>query len=193
MEKDQRIARLEGPSGTVSRTSKSLSVQTWWCTMRDNQYYFTSSEAAEFLRYAPTTLAVWRCEGRGPQYTKGAGSIRYRRHDLENWLSLDGAAQRRAEEEMLCHIKQRAKVKRPRGRAAVAQRDRRLASEPYCRDCSDKGDTRLAEEVDHIVPFADGGSNAEENVRCLCGPCHQARTRERLVRLQKTNDVIVGP
>jgi len=147
--------------------------------MDENQTYFTTREAAEFLRYAPATLAVWRCQGRGPVYTKGGGNIRYRRYDLENWMSLNADAQRRLEEMAPCHQRQRTKVKRPRGRAAVAQRERKLAAEPDCRDCAERGFQTLAEEVDHIVRLEDGGTNDDENLRSLCKPCHKFRTRER--------------
>jgi 5-methylcytosine-specific restriction endonuclease McrA len=30
-------------------------------------------------------------------------------------------------------------------------------------------------EVDHIVRYADGGSNQEDNLRTLCRPCHGKR------------------
>ena len=33
-------------------------------------------------------------------------------------------------------------------------------------------------EVDHIVPLAFGGGHAHHNLRTLCRPCHQARTRQ---------------
>ena len=77
--------------------------------MENNQTYFTSHEAAKFLRYAQATLAVWRCQGKGPIYMKGSGGIRYRRYDLENWQDLSADAQRRLEKEAPCHIRQLAK------------------------------------------------------------------------------------
>lgn len=32
-------------------------------------------------------------------------------------------------------------------------------------------------EVDHIVRYADGGSNYDDNLRTLCKPCHDKRQR----------------
>lgn len=48
-------------------------------------------EAAEYLGYAPQTLAGWRFQGRGPRYLKlgggKRGKIRYRLEDLDNYLA----------------------------------------------------------------------------------------------------------
>ena len=43
-------------------------------------------EAADYLGYAPQTLAGWRFQGRGPRYLK-LGKIRYRLEDLDNYLA----------------------------------------------------------------------------------------------------------
>ena len=34
-------------------------------------------------------------------------------------------------------------------------------------------------EIDHIVPYRDGGSNELDNLRTLCRPCHGKRGRGR--------------
>ena len=70
-------------------------------------------------------------------------------------------------------------AERLRGRAAVAQRLRRLRAEPLCRDCAAKGRIRAATVPDHIVPLTKGGSDEDSNIRCLCADCHQARTAEQ--------------
>ncbi len=70
-------------------------------------------------------------------------------------------------------------VERLRGRRAVEQRQRRLQMEPLCRDCRVKGKITPATVPDHIVPLAKGGSDDDTNVRCLCAPCHRARTAEQ--------------
>lgn len=48
-------------------------------------------EAADYLGYAPQTLAGWRFQGRGPRYLKlgggKRGKIRYRLEDLDNYLA----------------------------------------------------------------------------------------------------------
>ena len=47
-----------------------------------------TSEAAEFLGLAPTTMEHWRLVRKGPPFVRvGPRAIRYRRADLEEWLS----------------------------------------------------------------------------------------------------------
>ena len=46
----------------------------------------TESEAAEFLRLKPKTMARWRWAGTGPIYRKIGGAIRYAVTDLERYL-----------------------------------------------------------------------------------------------------------
>lgn len=38
-------------------------------------------------------------------------------------------------------------------------------------------------EADHIVPIAEGGALARENLRTLCRPCHVIVTREFRARI----------
>lgn len=68
---------------------------------------------------------------------------------------------------------------RIRGRKGVELRKRRLAAEPLCRDCKAKGMTRAAVTPDHIKPLALGGTDTDDNIRCLCAECHDRRTREQ--------------
>lgn len=68
---------------------------------------------------------------------------------------------------------------RLRGRAAVEQRKRRLQAEPLCRDCQAEGRITPATVPDHIIPLTKGGADNDENVRCLCQPCHALRTAEQ--------------
>lgn len=55
---------------------------------------------------------------------------------------------------------------------------RRLAEQPTCQDCEERDIARPATEVHHLVKIKDDPSKRldEENTRCLCGPCHDART-----------------
>jgi hypothetical protein len=59
------------------------------------QSLLTPRQAAEFLRISETTLSTWRSRrGRvardgkaGPRFLRAGRSIRYRQHDLEQWLT----------------------------------------------------------------------------------------------------------
>lgn len=68
------------------------------------------------------------------------------------------------------------KTARLRGRAGMAQRARRLAAEPLCRHCAEKGLTTAAVTPDHIIPLGKHGTDTDDNIQCLCGPCHDAKT-----------------
>ena len=68
------------------------------------------------------------------------------------------------------------------GRRGVALRRRRLANEPRCRDCLDKGRVTASTVPDHIIPLAKGGTDTDDNIRCICGPCHDKRTAEQFGR-----------
>ncbi len=70
-------------------------------------------------------------------------------------------------------------TERLRGRAGVAQRKRRLAAEPLCRDCAAKGIVTPATVPDHIIPLEHDGPDDDSNIRCLCEPCHLIRTAEQ--------------
>ena len=71
-------------------------------------------------------------------------------------------------------------TERLRGRRAVEQRRRWLAAEPTCRDCRQLHNrVHVAEVIDHVVPLAKGGTDSDANIRPLCRPCHDTRTREQ--------------
>ena len=74
---------------------------------------------------------------------------------------------------------------RLRGRAGVAQRLRRLQAEPLCRDCKEQGRITASTTPDHIIPLTKGGKDTDDNIRCLCGPCHERRTAEQFGFRQK--------
>lgn len=58
-------------------------------------------------------------------------------------------------------------------------RKRRLQAEPLCRDCKAKGRITAATVPDHIIPLAKGGTDTDDNIRCLCTDCHRTRTAEQ--------------
>lgn len=54
---------------------------------RPAEEFLTTSEAAKLLGVSPATLATRRSRGGGPIYHKIMGAVRYRRKELEGWLS----------------------------------------------------------------------------------------------------------
>lgn len=65
---------------------------------------------------------------------------------------------------------------RIRGRKGQELRKRRLAAEPLCRHCLEKGIITAAVTPDHIVPLSAGGTDTDDNIQCLCAECHAAKT-----------------
>lgn len=76
-------------------------------------------------------------------------------------------------------------VERLRGRRAVEQRRRRLEAEPLCRICKAQGRVAASTVPDHIVALVNGGTDDDSNIQCLCGPCHEAKTRTDLGQRQR--------
>lgn len=74
---------------------------------------------------------------------------------------------------------------RIQGRRGVAIRTARLQREPLCRDCKAKGIYTEAVTPDHIVPLALGGTDTDDNIQCLCGPCHDRKTAKDLGYTEK--------
>lgn len=58
-----------------------------------------------------------------------------------------------------------------RKRQAVLQRDSH-----QCRLCAAKGLVTYGNEVDHITPKSQGGTDDLENLQTICGDCHKAKT-----------------
>jgi 5-methylcytosine-specific restriction protein A len=84
-------------------------------------------------------------------------------------------------------------TERLRGRAAVAQRKRRLQrTNGLCEDCLEAGMIKAAAEVDHITPLALGGSDDDGNTRNLCKPHHEKRTAEQFGRVMRATIGIDG-
>lgn len=46
-----------------------------------------------------------------------------------------------------------------------------------CQVCLAAGRISLARAVDHIVPKAQGGTDAPENLQSICDPCHRLKTQ----------------
>ena len=62
------------------------------------------------------------------------------------------------------------------GRRGQALRIARLQREPLCRLCLNNGRTTEATVPDHINPLALGGTDTDNNIRCLCADCHRDMT-----------------
>ena len=64
------------------------------------------------------------------------------------------------------------------GRAWKKLRARFLLRHPLCEQCKSEGRLTAAEEVHHILPLANGGTNDEGNLMALCKSCHSSITIE---------------
>lgn len=62
----------------------------------------------------------------------------------------------------------------PRQKANKTLKQRLLADNPHCKWCGKRLTPKTA-TLDHVVPLAHGGSNAEENQCLACGECNAAR------------------
>ena len=58
------------------------------------------------------------------------------------------------------------------GRAWKRIRDRYVSTHPLCEKCKAEGRLTPVEEVHHILPLNQGGSNKTENLMSLCHSCH---------------------
>ena len=62
------------------------------------------------------------------------------------------------------------------GRAWKKLRARFLLLHPLCEQCKSGSRLTPAEEVHHILPLANGGTNDEGNLMALCKSCHSSIT-----------------
>ena len=86
------------------------------------------------------------------------------------------------------HAKQEAKRYEKYGRDPAAKkrygrtwkriRDRYIAANPLCEQCKKNGKLTPAEEVHHIKPLSQGGSNTDDNFMSLCKSCHSSISAE---------------
>ena len=58
-------------------------------------------------------------------------------------------------------------------RKIILERDNYL-----CQPCKAEGRITAGNQVDHIKPKAKGGTDDPDNLQCICGPCHDAKTIE---------------
>ena len=62
------------------------------------------------------------------------------------------------------------------GRAWKKLRARFLLQHPLCQQCKCEGRLAAAEEVHHILPLANCGTNDDSNLMALCKSCHSRIT-----------------
>jgi 5-methylcytosine-specific restriction protein A len=62
------------------------------------------------------------------------------------------------------------------GRTWRKVRDCYRAAHPLCERCLDWGRVTQTQEVHHIKPLAQGGTNDYDNLRALCASCHSEIT-----------------
>lgn len=65
------------------------------------------------------------------------------------------------------------------GRTWQKIREQYARSHPFCEECYSKGILVEVEEVHHIKPLREGGTNAVSNLRSLCKSCHLKAHGER--------------
>ena len=68
---------------------------------------------------------------------------------------------------------------RQRGYTTAWERIRavKLAQDPHCEYCLERGECHPAEDVDHVVPLSEGGTHALTNLKSTCRRAHNAKTR----------------
>lgn len=64
------------------------------------------------------------------------------------------------------------KTKRRYGRTWKRIHDRYIHLHPLCEECLKEKKATPAEQVHHILPLSEGGSNREDNLMALCKSCH---------------------
>lgn len=64
------------------------------------------------------------------------------------------------------------------GRPWRRKRDRVLKRDGYlCQKCKAAGRITEATQIDHEIPLAEGGSDDEYNLKSICAPCHEAKSK----------------
>ena len=69
-----------------------------------------------------------------------------------------------------------------------------LRQHPLCEDPFEIHGARppLAREVDHVMPLADGGTNAWDNLQALCKSCHSRKTAREVWHGDRVTSSSVG-
>jgi len=80
------------------------------------------------------------------------------------------------------HHQDKTAAERGYDHAWVKRRNRiKVRDKGRCQPCERLGRITPSTEVDHIKPKAQGGTDDDDNLQCICGPCHAVKTEaERL-------------
>jgi 5-methylcytosine-specific restriction protein A len=76
-------------------------------------------------------------------------------------------------------------VKKRYNRTWKRIRDRYIAAHPLCEKCASLGRVTPAQEVHHIKPLSQGGTNDVDNLMSLCTSCHSEITAREGGRWRK--------
>ena len=76
------------------------------------------------------------------------------------------------------HFQREPETNKRYGRAWKRIRDRFVMQHPICEECEKAGRLTPTQEVHHILPLSDGGTNDERNLMALCKECHSRITLE---------------
>lgn len=73
-------------------------------------------------------------------------------------------------------------------------RARFFAADPLCAECRRLGRVRRWDELDHIVPLREGGTNDDSNLQGLCFECHAVKSaQEQRSALGSRHAAFKGP
>jgi 5-methylcytosine-specific restriction protein A len=69
------------------------------------------------------------------------------------------------------------------GRPLQRMRGKVFLKQLCCQQCGNR-DLERYHQLDHIIPYEDGGTDDESNLQRLCIPCHRAKTADEARRFQ---------
>ena len=99
------------------------------------------------------------------------------------------AARYRATPKGVAAHRRRAHRRRKRStnpEAYIARLDQMLRNDEPCNHCG-----LTAEQIDHILPLALGGTDDRDNLQALCKPCHKIKTAQDVRNIHRSKQI--GP
>lgn len=79
-------------------------------------------------------------------------------------------------------------TKKRYGRAWHRIRTAYAAEHPFCEECLKNGVLTPTDQIHHILPLAEGGSHARDNLMALCTSCHSRLHAQRGDRWNKKSN-----